>query len=641
MKQEQDTLVVGSQIEGTFYFGKNGVGFVRNREIEHVIEIPAHATGHALHKDRVCVTITDISTTTGYVGAVTSILRRDKHGYIGTLEKKSDRYFIALSDRYNTIEFTIPENDIGNASVGDRVFVTLTSWETLPVAKIEKILPPLSSIDGHMKGYALERGFDEEFPDNVLAEAQELSERGITDDDRKNRRDMREIATCTIDPDDAKDFDDALSFEYLPDGNYSVGVHIADVAHYVIPGTALDQEAQKRATSVYLVDRTIPMLPEALSNNLCSLRQDEEKLAFSVIVTLNPKGEISNTWYGRTIIKSNKRFTYDEAQVGIEEGTGPYAKELQILNNLAKIYRDERIASGALTLEKEELRFVLDEDGHPLEVRKKIRKDAHKMIEEFMLLANRLVAEFMSQQSGGLMVYRVHDRPELKRVKELQQFLSTMGYVVPIEDGVVPSHELHRIIEEAPNNDVRDALSIAIARSMAKAVYTIDNIGHYGLGFEDYTHFTSPIRRYPDIMVHRLLDLALRGHNLDQSEVEAYEELAEHSSQREGDAAEAERTSIHYMQAQYMQSKVGQIFEGMITGLTKNGMFISERDTKTEGMALYRNIKGDHFTFDPKQNVVIADTSGWTFHVGDIVKIKLLSVDVDNRLIDYTVLTRN
>ncbi len=638
MENKKSTLHTQT-LEGVFFFGKNGVGFVRNNTIDHVIEIPADGTGQALHKDLVEVEIYESEKSTGYIGKVLRVIKRNKRGYVGILEQKNGNFFIDPLDRYNNLEIIISKEDLAGAVLGQKVFVTLTSWETGAMGVVSKILGDKDNLDGYIEGFALEQGFDKDFPEEVVVEADALVATGITDADIHSRLDIRAITTFTIDPDDAKDFDDALSFEYISDDTYKIGVHIADVSHYVTEGSALDDEAQERATSVYLVDRTIPMLPEALSNDLCSLRPNKDKLCFSTIFTLHADGTITDCWYGKTIISSDKRFTYEEAQTGIEEGTGPFAKELVILNTLAKHYRDERIAAGALTLEKEELRFVLDEEGNPLEVRKKSRKDAHKMIEEWMLLANRYVAQYMSEASKrSFMVYRVHDKPEIQRVQELRLFLKSLGYDAPIQKGVIPSHYLSTVVENAKNDDERDALSLSIARSMAKAIYTTENIGHYGLGFTYYTHFTSPIRRYPDIMVHRLLEACLKNMPMDRAEYERYNELANHATSRERDAAEAERTSIHYMQARYMKQYIGQEFDAMITGLSKSGIFLSERSTKTEGMAMFKNMKSDYFEFNATTNTVRGQKTGKEFRIGDSARVRLAKVDVENRLIDYMIL---
>ncbi|MCB9809010.1 VacB/RNase II family 3'-5' exoribonuclease [Candidatus Nomurabacteria bacterium] len=624
------------QFEGTFYSGRNGIGFVRVPEMEHVIEIPAHATGEAFHRDRVRVEATKPKNSTGYTGHVLEVTRPSLKHHIGTVLKKGGEWYAVPTDRHNSqVEIILPRPDM-TLQEDDLVLVDITHWTKAgPVGKILKIL---DKKDVH-ENFALVYGFESDFPEDVQAEADELAKLDSFDPNEHDRTDLRSITTFTIDPDDAKDFDDALSVEFLDGGMVRIGVHIADVAHYVRPGTALDAEALERGTSVYLVDRTIPMLPEILSNNLCSLRPNEVKRAFSVLVTLNEEFEITDQWFGRTWIESDRRFSYEEAQDVIEGASQELVKEILYTNRLAHHLREERFANGALALEKEELRFVLDENGKPLEVRTKVRKDAHKMIEELMLLANRLVSKYMfEQRPKDALVYRVHDRPELERVVELKNFLNAMDYDARIINNVIPSKYLRTIVEDIEDPAVRDAVSLSIARSMAKAIYTTQNRGHYGLGFQFYTHFTSPIRRYPDVMVHRSLWEILQHIPQSKKEFENMEKQAIESSARERDAAEAERHSIAHTQALYMEDKIGEIFDGMITGVMKSGVFVAERSTHTEGMARYRDIEGKgYWNFDEKKNKAINRDTREELAIGDMVRIELLKVDVPSRMIDWKI----
>lgn len=625
--------------EGTFFSGRNGIGFVRVPDMEHVIEIPAHATGEALHRDNVRVEAYRPSNSTGYTGEVLEVTRHSMKHHIAVLARKSEQWYAIPADRHNRDNEILLPSIPESFGEDDTVLVDITHWtKTGPVGKILKELDADDPKAAHAQ-FAMVYGFEAEFPEAVQAEADALAKFDSFDATEPNRTDMRGITTFTIDPDDAKDFDDALSIEFLDNGNTRVGIHIADVAHYMQPGTALDEEALERGTSVYLVDRTIPMLPEVLSNNLCSLRPNEVKRAFSVLVTFNPAFEMIDQWFGRTWIESDRRFSYEEAQEVIEGNSQELSKEILYSNKLAYHLREERFANGALALEKEELRFVLDEDGMPLEVRTKVRKDAHKMIEELMLLANRLVSTFMfKERPKDALVYRVHDRPELDRVVELKNFLNSMGYNAKIINNVIPSKYLRTIVEEIQDPAVRDAVSLSIARSMAKAIYTTQNRGHYGLGFDFYTHFTSPIRRYPDVMVHRSLWDILQGIPQKKEAYDAMESQAQESSAREKDAADAERQSIAHTQALYMKDKIGEVFDGMVTGLTSTGVFLSERTTHTEGMARYRAIQDTgYWEYDEKKNRASNRDTGSTLAVGDPVKMKLTKVDIQQRMIDWTI----
>jgi len=476
----------------------------------------------------------------------------------------------------------------------------------------------------------------------VVAEAEKLHGSGIPPDEIAKRRDMRDITTFTIDPVDAKDFDDALSFVTLPDGNYEIGVHIADVSFYVTKGSALDDEAKMRTTSVYLVDRVIPMLPEALSNELCSIRQDEEKLAFSSIFKIEKEtGKVLETWFGRTIIKSNKRFTYEEAQEIITNGEGLFYPELAEMMRLSKIYTQDRFRDGALSMDTDEVRFILDENGKPIRVMIKKRIDTMRMIEEWMLLANKYVAIKLSQKdSAGLAVYRVHDKPSPDRVEDLVTFLKSIGYKhIPIKNGIIPPHDLQKILDEATTDDARDTIQSSIVRSLAKAVYSTKNIGHFGLAFDFYTHFTSPIRRYPDVMVHRLMQLTLDGQKVSPEDAGEYIRMCAFSSDREKDAQEAERESIKYKQVEYMTERIGQTFNGIITGIGKFGAYVAEAESKSEGMIRLMDLGNDFFGYDEKRNCIVGRNSKQEFHFGQKIRIKVKAANLEKRMIDYTLVT--
>ncbi|MFT7557446.1 MAG: ribonuclease R [Planctomycetota bacterium] len=633
-------LTEGDQIEGTFYLGKGGVGYVRNKEIEHAIEIPTHQKNTAMHRDKVTAEVLSRNKTTGYTGKVLEILRHNEKGYAGVIKEKNGRYSITPDDIRDEITVFIPEQSLAGAQVAQRVFVTIDNWGAFPSGHVSRILEDLSPHEAKMSVIALSKGFDARFPEEVDAEAQSLKERGITEDDIASRRDMRSATTFTIDPDDAKDFDDALSLSKLENEHYEVGIHIADVSHYVRPGTALDEEAVERATSVYMVDRTIPMLPEVLSNELCSLRPGEDKLTYSAVFEIDEKGTVYNSWFGRTVINSDKRFTYLEAQEIMDgDGSGLFYREMTLMNSIAKLYTKERAANGALMLESDEIKFILDENGTPIEIRKKSRMDVHKMIEEFMLLANKKVAEFVAnKEPPQLFLYRTHATPDIDRVKELEVYLKGLGYDVTIKNGIISSAVLAHILEIAETTDERDAMSMAIAKSMQKAIYTTRNIGHFGLGFDYYTHFTSPIRRYPDVMVHRLLTLALDNGELSTHDESAYNAMALHTSSREGDAAQAERASIKTKQIEYLSKHKGEIRTGMITGMNERGIFIRDRESYGEGMM--RLGHSGIYRYDPKKNM-LTGKGGENFSMGDIVQYRITRIDTEREFMDLELLGRS
>jgi ribonuclease R len=622
-------------LEGIFSVGKNDLAYVRIPDQDLIINIPGHKNHTALNRDTVRVQLTKKDE-----GEIIEVIRRAKKGFAGILKKHDTHYVLETADRRDP-EIIIPSSDVTPEMAGKKLFVTIASWNDAgPLGTVAKIMGDAGDNNVEMEALALEKGFDAMFPEAVEEEANELEKRGITAEDIAGRRDIRDITTFTIDPEDAKDFDDAISFIDNGDDTYHVGIHIADVSHYVTPGSALDDEAQERTTSVYLVDRTIPMLPEALSNNLCSLRADEDKLAYSAIFTISKHGEVLDEWFGRTVICSDKRFTYEEAQEVLDTGNGPFAKELLILNNLAKKYTEQRLSSGALQIESPEVKFRLDDKGTPIKIEKKHRIDTNKLIEEFMLLANKRVAKFMSAKTKqSVFVYRVHDKPDPEKMKNLWTYLKTLGYKVNYRDGVIPTNELNALLREIDESDIKDAIQTAIVRSMAKAVYTTTNIGHYGLGFQFYTHFTSPIRRYPDVLVHRLVENFIQGKTVSREDFEFYERMMKHSSAREKDAQEAEWNSIAYKQVEYMGAHIGEVYEGSITNITSFGMFVRERETLAEGLVRYRDIPGDHYIFDEKKFTARGKKTKKVFTVGSSVKIKVLKADLKNTSIDYLIVS--
>ena len=622
--------------QGFFKVGKNGIGYVTHKDSGFAVMVEPQHNMHALNGDTVKIDVVDQKNGMGHV---LEIIKRGKTAYAGIIEQRNpDIWFIPGDGREPEMRVE-PANDLAKNNLKKKVLVKLGTWiGDIPTCEVVQIIGDPGVNDTEMNAIVLEKGFDGQFPPRVLAEAEALHGSGIPSSEISKRKDMRGVATFTIDPVDAKDFDDALSFQVLPDGNYEIGVHIADVSFYVTQGSALDDEAKMRTTSVYLVDRVIPMLPEVLSNELCSIRQDEDKLAFSTIFHIEKQtGKVLSTWYGRTIIKSNKRFTYEEAQEIITAGNGIFYPELSELMRLSKIYTQDRFRDGALSMDTDEVRFILDENGKPIRVMIKKRIDTMRMIEEWMLLANKYVAIKLSQKdSAGLAVYRIHDKPAPDRVEDLITFLHSVGYThIKTEKGLIPPRELQKILNEASTDDARDVIQSSIVRSMAKAIYSTENIGHFGLAFNFYTHFTSPIRRYPDVMVHRLLQLSILGEKVHPDQVAEYKRMCQFSSDREKDAQEAERESIKYKQVEYMTDRLGKTFDGIITGIGKFGVYVAEAESKSEGMIRLMDLGNDYFAYDEKKNVIVGRNSKQEFKFGQKLKIKVKDTNLEKRTIDY------
>jgi ribonuclease R len=627
---------VPESFEGMYIVGKNGLGSVTHKDTKSVVIIESHHANTALNKDTVMVSIIDRP---GGLGAITEVLRRAKAAYTGIVEERGGILGIVPTEHKDP-EMRLVDTDM--ALVGTKVAAVIDHWENgQPIGKIQTVIGKPGENETEMVALALERGFSAGFPAEVMAEAEKLRGYVIPEEEIAKRRDMRKVLTFTIDPIDAKDFDDALSFQVLPDGKYEIGIHIADVSHFVTPMSELDNEARRRTTSVYLVDRVIPMLPEILSNHLCSIRQDEEKLAFSTIYHIEPKtGAITDTWFGRTVIHSDKRFSYEEAQAILDAGEGLYYTELSEFNRLAKIYTQQRFARGALDMDQDEVRFVLDEAGKPIRVTIKQRIQTNRLIEEFMLLANRSVAERLSKKdAAGIAVYRVHDLPSVERMEELQRFLKVLGYQTTMKDGVIPPEQLQKVLSEAGTDAARETIQTSIIRSLAKAIYSTQNIGHYGLAFQYYTHFTSPIRRYPDVMVHRLLQMTLDGKQASPDEFADIMRMARFSSDRERDAQEAERASIKYKQVEYMTERIGQEFVGVVSGASKFGLYVAEAESKSEGMIRLPDLGDDYYEFDDKQGAIIGRRTGETFRIGDRLRVRVKDADLNRRVIDYIRIT--
>ncbi len=572
-------------------------------------------------------------------GRVLEIKQRSKEEFVGRIEV-SEKFSFVIPDNKNLHfdVFVYPKN-IGKAKHNDKVIVKVLKWHDArnrsPMGEVTRVLGKAGENDAEIHSIMAEFGLPFQFPEKIEEAASGIPVT-FSKKDLENRRDFREITTFTVDPEDAKDFDDALSIKEVGKGTYEIGIHIADVSHYVTENSQLDKEAFERATSVYLVDRTIPMLPEVLSNKLCSLRPNEEKLTFSAVFDIDEKLKITKRWFGRTIINSDRRFTYEEAQENIESGEGDYAKELIILNDLAKRFRGQRFIDGAVNFETTEVKFKLDDKGKPLAVVPKVRKDAHKMIEEFMLLANREVATYVyqmktkGQKAPNTFVYRTHDLPDPEKLENFSKFSARFGHKLETSGDI--SGSLNRLMGEIEGKPEQNVLEQLAIRSMAKAKYTTEPKGHFGLAFDHYTHFTSPIRRYPDVMVHRLLWSYLEAGKA--PEKDPYEKRCIHSSEREKNAADAERASIKYKQVEYMNTMLGQVFEGLVSGVTEWGIFVEIVDTKCEGMIRLADIKGDFYDFDEKNYRVIGRNNKRIITLGDRLKVLVARTDIDKRTID-------
>lgn len=629
-----------TKLEGIINISYKGTGTIRIPDTEEVVNIEHGFLGTAFSGDTVEVILhpkKDIQT-----GEVVRIINRSKKGYAGVLEQDGSTYFLTPSDLKIYTDIIIPSDKLNGAQKGQKVFATISKWEDMkknPIGEIIKVLGRPTENNAEMEAIALEKGFNATFPSVVLDEAIKISKEGITSKDHEGRRDLRKTTTFTIDPVDAKDFDDAISIQKLPNGRFEIGVHIADVSHYVKKDNILDKEARDRGTSVYLVDRTIPMLPEELSNDICSLKPNVDRLTFSVLFEMDKEGQVYGKWFGRTIIHSDKRFTYEEAQKILDNKKGEFLEELNTLNNISKKLLKKRFEKGAISLEQAEVRFKLDENGVPLSVYVKERGDTNKMIEELMLLANRAVAEKISDKSGGkdfgVFLYRIHDTPNKEKVKDLVSFLKKLGYKIKLTDGIITPEEINKLVSSLEESPLKDTINTAIIRTMAKAVYSTKNIGHFGLGFKHYTHFTSPIRRYPDVIVHRLLHEYIEKRSIAKEHWKDYERISQESSLREKEASEAERSSIKYKQVEYMSSRIGEKFEGTITGVTEWGLYIEDKETKCEGMVSVRDLGDDFYVFDKKGMSIVGQKKRRRFTLGDKVKFKVKDTNINKKTIDY------
>ncbi|MBR6370723.1 MAG: ribonuclease R [Bacteroidaceae bacterium] len=635
-------------IEGVLQRRVGGKNFLVPDDGGDPVFVAERNSAGAVNGDRVKVVLFARRPHSGQEGEVTEIIRRAKDTFVGTLQVKGKFAYLVTPDKSDRDIF-IPLSSLKKGRDGEKAVVKVVEWpdtpDRNPVGKVIDILGAAGENNTEMHAILAEYGLPYSYPENVEQAAEQISS-DITEAALAGREDFRDVVTFTIDPHDAKDFDDALSIRPIKKGLWEVGVHIADVSYYVQEGSIIDKEAYKRATSVYLVDRTIPMLPEKLCNNLCSLRQDEDKLTYSVIMEMTDGGVVKRSRIARTVIRSNRRFTYEEVQSIIEReqqgGKEPlpgdeFKTEIMTLDSLAKILRDKRFADGALSFDRVEVRFDIDEKGHPVSVYFKESKDANKLVEEFMLLANRIVAESIGTVKGGnpkTFVYRVHDEPDPERMENLQNFVAKFGYKLKATgDPADMAKSMNRMLADVKGKKEQELIETISIRSMQKACYTTENIGHYGLAFKYYTHFTSPIRRYPDLMVHRLLTRYMGGSR--SVSKPKYEEYCEHCSAQEQLAEQAERSSIKYKQVEYMADRMGQVFDAVISGVTEWGIYAEIIENKCEGMIGIRSLGGDYFEFDEKNYCLIGQRTRKRYRLGDHVKIKVMRCNLEKKQMDY------
>lgn len=630
-----------SEATGVFVRRSNGKNSVITDTDGEAIFIAERNSMHALNGDKVRINIAARRRGQETEAEVVEIIEKKEQTFIGTL--KVDKYFgyLLTDSKYLATDIFIPKSKLKGGKTGDKAVVRITEWRDdskNPAGEVLDILGTAGENNAEIHAILAEFGLPYKYPVAVEKAADKI-DAGITDEVVASRLDMRDVLTFTIDPADAKDFDDALSFRQLPGGTYEVGVHIADVTHYVQPDTIIDREAQKRATSVYLVDRVVPMLPEHLCNGICSLRPDEEKLAFSVIFEMTPDARVLNSKIARTVIKSDRRFSYEEAQSVIETRMGDCVEAITTLDGLAKILRKERYEDGSVDFDRAEVKFDITPEGKPTGVYFKVSKDANKLIEEFMLLANRTVAAFVGKnkdkrKKAKAFVYRVHDQPDAQRLADLAAIARNFGYKV--KSAGTPreiNRSINKMLTEVKGRGEENYLATLAIRSMAKAVYSTENIGHYGLGFEYYTHFTSPIRRYPDMMVHRLLERYMAGGR--SVNVQKLEDQCKHSSEMEQLAANAERASIKYKQVEYMQDHLGETFSGIISGVTEWGLYVELNDNLCEGLVPMRDLADDFYDFDEKNHCLVGRRHNNRYRLGDNVDIRVARADLEKKQLDF------
>ncbi|MCQ2251831.1 MAG: ribonuclease R [Bacteroidales bacterium] len=631
-------------IIGTMDLSKKGAAFVTPDESDIEIAISNENLHNALHGDKVEVSLFARTSDGSQEGEVIRIIQRARTTFVGTIEKSKNFAFLVPNHRTMPYDIFIPLSKMMKAKPGDKAVARITEWPEgakNPIGEIVEVLGATGDNETEMHAILAEFNLPYAFPKEVEEEAAALDS-GITPEEIAKRRDMRDVLTFTIDPADAKDFDDAISYRVLPNGNYEIGVHIADVSHYIVEDTKLDQEAFARATSVYLVDRVVPMLPETLCNGICSLRQDEEKLTFSAVFELDENAEIQSEWFGKTVIKSNRRFCYDEAQQVIETKEGDCKEAILKAWDLASKLRDARFKAGSISFDKAEIKFDIDETGKPLRVYFKETKEANWLVEEFMLLANKRVATYIGSKKdkrhpAKTFVYRIHDEPDLEKLSSFQKFIGKFGYSINMSNEALIAKTLNEVLTKVKGRDEQEVVSSLAVRSMAKAIYSTENIGHYGLAFPYYTHFTSPIRRYPDLMVHRLLFAYLNGEK--SANKAYYEKLCKHCSDREYLAVQAERASDKYKEVEFMRDHLGETFNAVISGITEWGVYAELEENKIEGMIPMRDLDDDFYMFDEENYCLIGHYTRKKYQLGDKIQIKIARANLERKQLDFVLAT--
>lgn len=646
-------IKIGDVLQGPIIVTNRGKGFF-NVEKNLSLEIPENLVNKAFDGDKVEIRVTslDKGQNGDPQGEVISIIERRKDDFVGTTRFEGEILYVKPDNHRMYTDFIIkdfPKDIVPNT----KVLVHLLDWpegDKFPIANVIKVIGLKGIHEVEMQSIILDQGFETGFPTEVEKEARGFEEKWeeILEREIPNRRDMRGVTTCTIDPFDAKDFDDALSIKKLENSNYEIGIHIADVSFFVKPQSELDKEAFDRSFSVYLVDRTIPMLPEALSNDLCSLKPDVPRLSFSTIFEITPEAKVISEWYGKTIIKSDRRFSYEEAQGILDTGSGDLYDELNTLNIISKKLGVEKMKNGAIRFEKEEFKFELDQNGVPISIHKKEHIDTHSLIEEFMLLSNRSVAKYiydtekkLNNGREGHLMYRVHNVPDVDKLKDLSEFLKVLGYKLEIKkDGGVSPYQLNDLLDSVKDKPEEDLVSSATIKTMSKALYSTENEGHFGLSFEYYTHFTSPIRRYPDLIVHRILERLLKNEKITSEEMVYFKKSAEQSSKQEAAAQDAERQSVRYKQVEFMMNHIGEEFNGIISGVAKFGLFVTIEDTGASGMVHISNLGEDYYTYDQKNYCITGDRTKNKFTLGDQVRVKILEANLDEKQLQLKLISK-